>query len=46
MTWFGLIPWAESIWQHNDNPQVIFYVHKYSNDKELYVDWGVMFVDM
>ena len=44
MTWFGLIPWAESIWQHNDNLQVIFYVHQYSYDKELYVDWGFTFV--
>ena len=44
MTWFGLIPWAESIWQHNDNLQVIFHVHQYSYDKELYVDLGFTFV--
>ena len=41
---FGLIPWAESIWQYSDNPHVIFYVHQYSYDKELYVDWGLTFV--
>ena len=28
----------------HDNLQVIFYVHQYSHDKELYVDWGFTFV--
>ena len=43
MTWFGLIPWAESVWQHNDNLQVLCYVCQ-DKDKELYVDWGFTFV--
>uniref|UniRef100_A0A671UU27 THAP-type domain-containing protein n=1 Tax=Sparus aurata TaxID=8175 RepID=A0A671UU27_SPAAU len=37
-------PTADALISHNDNPHVIFYVHQYSYDKELHVDWAFTFV--